>query len=341
MSILKEIVIDAGHYGNYNVGCSGKYYESVGMLKLSRLIRDKLNATGKVHASLTRDNATDISLYQRGKIASDRGAFIFISEHTNATSVPSVKGVEVFYSVDLPNDKVWADKLSSKIAQVMNTSNRGGKTEESKTYKGEDYLTVIDSAQDNGVPHVFLVESGFHSNADDEAKLRDDIYLNKIADVQCEILCEICGFSYNTKPVVVPTPVKTPIYKMVKELEITKDTQCYDGSRYIKTFIKGDFVTAIDEGIITYENRDREIYKTTIGSILKSDCKPRNYIHPYCTGAIIIASSLNIREIPNTNCKILGQFKQNDLITIIDYDSTGKWAKTSLGYISLEYVRIK
>jgi N-acetylmuramoyl-L-alanine amidase len=95
LSDKKVVVIDAGHYSNrYNVGISGLYYESEGMLKLSKLIQAKLNTTGKVDCYLTREDEKDISLYQRGKIASDKGAFIFISEHSNASGSPSVTGAE-------------------------------------------------------------------------------------------------------------------------------------------------------------------------------------------------------------------------------------------------------
>jgi N-acetylmuramoyl-L-alanine amidase len=198
LSDKKVVVIDAGHYSNrYNVGISGLYYESEGMLKLSKLIQAKLNTTGKVDCYLTREDEKDISLYQRGKIASDKGAFVFISEHTNAFGNPDVKGTNVFYSVDLPNDKAWADKLSQKVSNALETTNRGASVRESEVYKGEDYYGVIDSAQDNGVPHVFLIENAFHSNINDEAKLRSDIYLNKIADAQCVVICELCGFTYS------------------------------------------------------------------------------------------------------------------------------------------------
>jgi hypothetical protein len=95
---------------------------------------------------------------------------------------------------------VWASKFSYKISQALGTSDRGAKYRMSENYLGEDYYGVIDSAQDNGIPHVFIVENAFHSNVEDEAKLRQDVYLNKVAIAQCEVICEMCGFAFSTPP---------------------------------------------------------------------------------------------------------------------------------------------
>lgn len=123
-----------------------------------------------------------------------------------------------FYSIDIPEDKVWADKLSERVANVLSTSNRGAKTRESTVTKGEDYYGVIDSAQDNGCTHVFLIENAFHTNPDDETKLRSDEYLNKIADAQCEVICELCGFSYSNE-----FPVSQPVAQPKPQPQINQD----------------------------------------------------------------------------------------------------------------------
>lgn len=216
-----EIVIDPGHatIGTYvNIGISGQYKEPAAMLRLSRILQEKLNATGKINATLTRDNEYDVSLSERGRIAAERNAFIFVSEHSNAVggNNPEVRGTTTFYSVDIPGDKKWAELFSSEIAKAIMTANRGAKIWESSNYPGEDYLTVIDTAQDSGVPHVFLIENAFHTNPEDEAKLRSDEYLNKIADAQAAVVCEMCGFDYVAGTPIIPKPDELSILEIQK-----------------------------------------------------------------------------------------------------------------------------
>jgi N-acetylmuramoyl-L-alanine amidase len=187
-------VIDPGHggYSNWNVGYSGKYYEHIGMLELSKLIQQKLNATGKFDIKLTRDTDIYLELWERAQVAVDFDAEFFISEHTNAPSV-SARGGECFYSVDLPKDKAFAERLSADLANTFNIPNRGAKicTDSSGT---EDYYGVMDYAQDNGVPHVWLVENMFHSNPIEEQILLTQ--MDKIAEITAKNICIEFGVEY-------------------------------------------------------------------------------------------------------------------------------------------------
>jgi N-acetylmuramoyl-L-alanine amidase len=225
--VLKEVVLDPGHFEFRNQGVSKQYWESVAVLKLCRMIRDKLNPMGLVHVSLTRDDEKDISLSRRGKIAAERNAYLFISNHTDACGTSSVKGTTVFHSVDLPGDKVWAEEFSSKISKALETTNRGAKVRESEIHKDEDYYGVIDSAQDNLVPHVFIIESGFHTNVEDEAKLRQDEWIEKIANAQCEVILKLCGFGDKEIPVVepaMPVPAVNPITPNYNQIPFSRRT---------------------------------------------------------------------------------------------------------------------
>jgi hypothetical protein len=118
-------------------------------------------------------------------------AVLFISQHSNAVGTPNsgtARGVEVYYSVDLPGDKDFAAALSKAISAVMGNPDRGAKTNESQKHPGEDFYSVIDATQDAGCPHVFLVESGFHDNLLDEAILKQDAKLQEIAEAQAAVI---------------------------------------------------------------------------------------------------------------------------------------------------------
>lgn len=190
-------VIDPGHGGNdrYNVGPTG-YIEADGVLEISKYIEEFLEATGYFAIDLTRTEDKTVSLTDRGLYAAKVGAKFFLSEHTNANDGMAT-GCETYCSVDIPQDMLYAQKLSDAVARAIGIPSRGAKVRESQKYPGEDYYTVIDTAQDNGVPHVFLIESAYHDNPKDEAILKDTRSKMKIAIAQGLVLCEM--FSLDLK----------------------------------------------------------------------------------------------------------------------------------------------
>jgi len=187
-----KVVIDAGHYNNCpNIGHNG-YNEGNSMYKLAVFLKDELVRHG-IEVLMTRDEKTNPSLYERGLMG--KGSDLFISLHSNAGGG---KGVEVFYSVDIPTDKQLALDIASITAFMMNTSLRGtgAKTRESEKNKGEDYYGVIDSAQDNGAKRVILIENGFHDNVEECKFLSSDYNLQKLAEQQAKVICEHLGVKY-------------------------------------------------------------------------------------------------------------------------------------------------
>ena len=185
----KKVMIDPGHApGNVNRGPTG-YYEYQGMWTLSNYLRQALVSRG-VQADLTRTQNQDPSLAARG--AKAKGYDMFISEHSNAYN-GKVRGVEVYYSLQRPGDKVHAQALSKAISTLMNNPDRGAATREYPNKPGVDYYGVIRAAASVGCPHIFLVESGFHDNPQDEAWLKQDSNLRKLAQVQADVICNILG----------------------------------------------------------------------------------------------------------------------------------------------------
>ena len=182
-----KIVIDPGHGGTErsNVGPTG-YVEADAALKISKYLKAFLEAEYKdVLVYLTRTTDTTVSLTARGRCAAAYKADLFISEHSNAGGGT---GVEALYSVDIPADKALAAELSKSIADLFGVKDRGAKSRESTAEAGEDYYTVIDAAQDGGVKHIVLIENLFHDNAKEEAILKDDNNLLKIAQTQGAVI---------------------------------------------------------------------------------------------------------------------------------------------------------
>jgi len=222
-------MIDPGHApGCPNRGPTG-YYEYAGMWKLSNFLKEALTRCG-IQASLTREESEDPSLSARGQKA--RGDDIFISEHSNAWN-GTTRGCEVYYSVRRPSDKVHAQALAAAASRVMNNPNRGAKTRESTTTKGLDYYGVIRSAEAVGCPHIFLCESGFHDHPVDEAWLKQDSNLKKLAEAQAEVLCEILGVKYvpedSTKEEEVLYRVQVGAFKVYQNAVALRDKLAKDG----------------------------------------------------------------------------------------------------------------
>lgn len=187
-----KILIDPGHCGKYNKGFSSLYFEGEKMFKLSTYLKQSLERC-KIQADLTRSENEDPSLTSRGQ--KSKGYDLFISEHSNAFD-GTVRGVEVYYSVQIPSDKTLASFISKVESTLMGNSDRGAKTRESTTTKNADYYTVMYAARSVNCPHVILVESGFHDNQLDEKFLLDDNNLKKLAETQCKVICEYFNIKY-------------------------------------------------------------------------------------------------------------------------------------------------
>ncbi len=194
--MAKKVMIDPGHApGNVNRGPTG-YYEYQGMWKLSNYLRQALVSRG-VQTDLTRTQNQDPSLAARG--AKAKGYDMFISEHSNAWK-GDARGVEVYYSLKRSGDRKHAQALSKAASGIMGNPNRGAKTRQYPNKPGVDYYGVIRSAVATGCPHIFLVESGFHDNPQDEAWLKQDSNLKKLAQTQADVICNILGVKPQPQP---------------------------------------------------------------------------------------------------------------------------------------------
>lgn len=191
--MAKKVMIDPGHgpADSANRGPTG-YVEYVGMWKLSNFLKQELEKQG-IQADLTRKENETPSLSARGTKAA--GCDLFISEHSNAFD-GTVRGVECYYSLKRQDDMKWAALLALEVARVMGNNSRGAKTKESTTQKGLDYYGVIRAAAATNCPHIFLIENGFHDNPIDEAFLKQETNLKKIAETQAKVICQILNVPY-------------------------------------------------------------------------------------------------------------------------------------------------
>lgn len=204
------IVLDPGHYPNYNKGVVPGYYEGNKMYTLSEYEKTALEAYG-FNVMITRKRSADMALYTRGQVAVKNGKgydeVVFISNHSDAGGA-GANGVTVYRSLYLPESKALAQILATKIEAVIDASTglKGkGRAENVQTRKGNngDYYGVIRGAVSGAqttakasagvVGYAYLIEHGFHTNAKECAFLNDDANLKVIAQTVAQVLAEYFG----------------------------------------------------------------------------------------------------------------------------------------------------
>jgi len=186
------VIIDAGHGGEDGgaVSCSGRA-ESMYNLEVALRLNDLMHLMG-IHTKMIR--TADISVYTQGdtlaaKKVSDLKKRVdlvnrtenalLLSIHQNAFPESRYSGAQVFYAPNGEGEEL-AKNLQSAFCQTVNIgSNRRSK-------KGEG-IYLLEHIQKTGI----LIECGFLSNPEEEAKLRDKIYQQKLA---CIIASTVCNF---------------------------------------------------------------------------------------------------------------------------------------------------
>ncbi len=185
------IILDAGHGGidGGATSCTG-VLESTMNLEIALRLNDLLRFLGH-DAVMIR--TTDTSIYTEGstiaaqkvsdlkervRICNETENAILLSIHQNTFSDSRYGGAQVFYA-DTVGSRELAQKLQDQIAKTINPgSNR--KSKPGKT------VYLLENIQCTGI----LVECGFLSNPEEEAKLRDAGYQQYLCGVIANALSE-------------------------------------------------------------------------------------------------------------------------------------------------------
>ncbi len=180
----KTIILDAGH-GGWDPGKTGKHGADEQEINLA--IVKKLQAyleQGGARVYLTR--ADDMALGKnknedmriRKEMINSAKADILISIHQNAFPSSSVKGAQVFYHANSKEGEQLADCLQEALRLHTDPDN----TREKKP--NSDYYIL----RTTNIPAA-LVECGFLSHTDEERRLNDTAYQEKVAwGIYCGIL---------------------------------------------------------------------------------------------------------------------------------------------------------
>jgi len=212
---IKTIVLDPGHGGKDPgaIGFSKKHFEKEVVLEVAKKVKTLLEKNLPVKVLLTRTDDRFVSLHQRTKFANREKADLFISIHCNAHRSNKVVGTEVYYLSTAKTDEARAveslensvvyeyeggadavkkyDDLAFILADMAQNEN----LEESYKFAltVEDEITANCRTKNRGVKQAnfyvlrgnfmpaVLIELGFISNKEEEKKLIDKNFQEKLA----------------------------------------------------------------------------------------------------------------------------------------------------------------
>ena len=190
------IVIDAGHGGidGGATSCTGRL-ESAYNLEISMRLNDLFHLLGYDTRMI---RTTDTSVYTKGetiaqqkvsdlkervRIVNETENGLLLSIHQNNFSDGRYSGAQVFYA-QTEGSEALAKLLQSALVESLNPgSNRKSKK--------SDGVYLMEHTERTGV----LVECGFLSNPEEEARLRDPEYQRKLC---CVIAATVSSFLSNT-----------------------------------------------------------------------------------------------------------------------------------------------
>jgi N-acetylmuramoyl-L-alanine amidase len=200
---VRRIIIDAGHGGN-DAGAPGRdrrYREKEATLDIAKRVAGYLREENGLEVLLTRGGDYYITLKYRTDFANSHNADLFVSIHCNSNPRPGAHGTEIYR---------YGSKASSKYAAVAAARENGGndfmdftladmrnnfyKTRSSALAEDVESKIVEDLGQHfrniqqapfyvlahADMPSI-LVETAFISNQQEENKLRDPYWRDKMA----------------------------------------------------------------------------------------------------------------------------------------------------------------
>jgi N-acetylmuramoyl-L-alanine amidase len=196
----RVIVIDPGHGGHDPGALGGMSREKDVNLAAARLLKAKLERTGRYRVVMTRETDTFIPLETRVQIARRADADLFISLHSDSGPDPALRGATVYTLSDKGSDKVARNVMADNdwfinvnlpghdraVNQILLDLTQRATRNHSAAFAE----TVLDHIGDRAQAHrghrdagfvvllapdvpAILLEMGYITNPDDERALND------------------------------------------------------------------------------------------------------------------------------------------------------------------------
>lgn len=211
---VKRVVIDAGHGGHDTgaIGPKGTREKDVA-LAIAKKLASQLEQLG-LEVLLTRDDDTFVTLEDRTRFANRHKGDLFISVHCNAAANKTTRGIETYtlntssnrYSIRLAaRENATTERgvgdLQYILADLATKANTGESAQLADRVQRELIRTLSQSyagVKDLGTKEALffvllgakmpsiLVETSFLSHPEEEARLADDEYQQRVANAVAE-----------------------------------------------------------------------------------------------------------------------------------------------------------
>lgn len=163
-SVSGVVTVDPGHGGG-DPGCGETVaFEKDIVLPISMKLREMLEEAG-VTVVMTRQTDQSVSLDERAIIANDAGSDLFVSIHCNSYE-GEARGMDVYYHKSEPAKELAQAVLDQAAALGIRT----------REVQKNNYQVLWDT----DMPAI-LVETGFVTDPEEYALLRDEEYQEKMA----------------------------------------------------------------------------------------------------------------------------------------------------------------
>jgi N-acetylmuramoyl-L-alanine amidase len=183
---MVKIFIDPGHGGNDPGATANGLFEKDLTLSIALKLKAELLKYENVQVKLSRENDTYLTLSERAKMANDWGADIFVSIHINAGGGV---GFESFIFNGNVSEATRANQnvIHQEIIRATGWNDRGKKR--------ENYAVL----RETKMPAI-LTENGFIDNTTDANKLKNDSFLDNIAQGHVNGIVKVFNLKKNSTP---------------------------------------------------------------------------------------------------------------------------------------------
>ena len=339
---MKKILLDAGHYKNYNKGAYPSYYEGNMTIKLAKYLKEYLEKNYKVQVDLTHSGLTkEMGLYERG--AKAKGYDAFYSLHSNATTDTKVTRVVIIRNCLSNKYDAYAKELGDAIKDCMGIT-QATQVWYKQNSSGNEYYGVLRGAKAVGCDERYIVEHGFHSNYEVAKWLYSDANIKKLAEAEGKVMAKHHKLAKKTTTTTTTTTTTNKTTYVTGVYRVTADTlniRSGAGTSYDKvtTTSKGSAYT-IDKISGNWGH-----LKSDIGWICLDYCelvsasvetKTETKTETYTTGVYkVIVDTLNVRSGAGTSYDKVDTVAKGSAFTITKVSGNWGYLKSGAGWINI------
>lgn len=201
-TVKKKVCLDAGHgkAESYNQSPDGTYQEYEFTFDMANRIKTLLSQNG-IDTLMTRTDDSTPSLQARCDIANAAKCDLYVSIHSNASASgwSNASGLSVFtYATGGERDRA--------AQALLNEATSGGV----RLLSSNIYHTAFSVLKNTFMP-AYLIEYGFHTNAEEVELLKSSAYRAKLAEITAKAIVEYFGIVWKEEAPVISPPTATKV----------------------------------------------------------------------------------------------------------------------------------